>query len=203
LGNNSPETAGKRTFAVEGPVAPSRLGELTIDPLIKNFRPSDVQKKALMQIASDETCKVFVAVSDNEIIGYVAFHRPHELTRWSRLPFILELGAIEISPNWRNRGVAKALVLAAGEHGFMESHVVTSLEYAWHWDLKGTGLDIWSYQNVLSRLFGSIGFEIFRTDDPDILEHPASIFMARIGKDISEEQRGQFYDLLFLGEKRF
>lgn len=200
---NSSENTEKRSFQVEGPVTPSRLGELTIDPQIKNFRPAEVQKKALAEIASDEACKVFIAVSGAEIIGYVAFHRPHELTRWSRAPFILELGAIEISPNWRNQGVAKALVLAAENHGFMDNHVVTSLEYAWHWDLKGTGLDIWSYQNVLSRLFKSIGFEIYRTDDPDILEHPASIFMARIGKNITGEQRAQFLDLLFLNEKRF
>jgi acetoin utilization protein AcuA len=193
----------KRSFTVEGPVTPSRLGELSIDPLIKNFRPAEVQKKALAQIASDEICKVFIAVSNETIIGYVAFHRPHELTRWSRLPFILELGAIEISPDWRNQGVTKALVQGAGNHGFMENHVVTSLEYAWHWDLKGTGLDIWSYQRVLSRLFSAIGFEIYRTDDPDILEHPASIFMARIGKNITEEQRSDFTNLLFLGEKRF
>lgn len=201
--NNSPDLKDNRVFSVEGPVAPSRLGELTIDPGIKNFRPAEVQKKALVQIASENSCKVFVAVSDEMIIGYVAFHRPHELTRWSRLPFILELGAIEISPNWRHKGVAKGLVRSAASHGFMEEHVITSLEYAWHWDLKGTGLNIYSYQNVLSRLFSSIGFEIYRTDDPDILEHPASIFMARIGKNITDEQRAEFTGLLFLGEKRF
>lgn len=201
--DNSPDKIGKRSFTIEGPVAPSRIDELGIDPGIKNFRPADVQKKALAQIASDEICKIFIAVSQETIVGYVAFHRPHELTRWSKLPFILELGAIEISPDWRNQGVAKAMVQAAGGHGFMEDHVVTSLEYAWHWDLKGTGLDIWSYQNVLSRLFSAIGFEIYRTDDPDILEHPASIFMARIGKNITMEQRNDFLNMLFLGEKRF
>ncbi|MCL6559361.1 MAG: GNAT family N-acetyltransferase, partial [Firmicutes bacterium] len=176
---------------------------LNIDPALKNFRPADAQKKALMQIASENTCKVFIAVSGDEITGYVAFHRPHELTRWSRPPFILELGAIEISPNWRSKGVAKALVLAAGNHGFMDEHIVTSLEYAWHWDLKGTGMDIWTYQNVLCRLFSSVGFEVYRTDDPDIIEHPANIFMARIGKNITEAQRAEFMDLLFLGEKWF
>lgn len=200
---NSPDINKMQSFTVEGPVTPSRLEELAIDPGIKNFRPAEVQKKALVQIASEDICKVFIAVSNETIIGYVAFHRPHELTRWSRLPFILELGAIEISPDWRNRGVAKAMVRAAADHGFMEDHVITSLEYAWHWDLKGTGLDIWSYQNMLSRLFKTIGFEIYRTDDPDILEHPASIFMARIGKNITGEQRNDFLNLLFLGEKHF
>lgn len=201
--NNSPDIMGKRSFEVEGPVTPSRLGELAIDPGIKNFRPAEVQKKALMQIASEEICKVFIAVSNEMIIGYVAFHRPHELTRWSSLPFILELGAIEISPDWRHQGVAKAMVQAAGSHGFMENHVMTSLEYAWHWDLKGTSLDIWSYQKMLSGLFKPVGFEIYPTDDPDILEHPASIFMARLGKNITGEQRSDFQNMLFLGEKRY
>lgn len=201
--DNSPDQMRKRSFKTEGPVTPSRLGDLAIDPGINNFRPAEVQKKALMQIASDDICKIFIAVSNETIIGYVAFHLPHELTRWHRLPFILELGAIEISPDWRHQGVAKAMVQTAGSHGFMENHVVTSLEYAWHWDLKGTGLDIWSYQNVLSRLFSAIGFEIYRTDDPDILEHPASIFMARIGKNITGEQRDDFLNMLILGEKRY
>lgn len=157
-----------------------------------------------MQIASEVTTgKVFIAVSQELIAVYVAFHQPHELTRWARLPFTTELGAIEISPNWRSKGVVKALVRAAVGHGFMDDRVVTSLEYAWHWDLNGTGLDIWSYQNVLFRLFSSVGFEVFRTDDPDILEHPANIFMVRIGKDITEEQRKAFKDLLFLGENWF
>ncbi|MCL6634914.1 MAG: GNAT family N-acetyltransferase [Peptococcaceae bacterium] len=200
---DSPEIDKKPSFAVEGPVSPSRLAELGIDAGIKNFRPAEAQKKALVQIASDDACKVFIAVNNETIIGYVAFHRPHELTRWSSLPFVLELGAIEISPGWRSRGVARALVRAAESHGFMENHVVTSLEYAWHWDLAGTGLDIWSYQKMLSGLFSAVGFEIYRTDDPDILEHPASIFMARIGKNITGEQRRAFLSLLFLNEKRY
>jgi len=106
LVGNSPDidTSKNRSFTVEGPVTPARLEELAIDPGIKNFRPAEVQKKALAQIASEDSCKVFIAVSGKTIIGYVAFHRPHELTRWSRLPFILELGAIEISSAWRNRG---------------------------------------------------------------------------------------------------
>ncbi|MCL5289829.1 MAG: GNAT family N-acetyltransferase [Eubacteriales bacterium] len=193
----------EKTFLVEGPVTSERLSELDIDPDIKNFRPAHIQKKALTQIASGEIEKVFIAVSQEKIIGYVAFHLPHEMTRWSKLPFIIELGAIEISPNWRYCGVAKALMIAAAAHGFMENHVVTSLEYAWHWDLKGTGLDMFSYQNVLYRLFSPVGFEVFCTDDPDIIEHPANIFMARIGKNITEEKKEQFMDLLFTGEKWF
>ncbi|MCL6639487.1 MAG: GNAT family N-acetyltransferase [Firmicutes bacterium] len=191
----------ERTYRVEGPVTPERLAALQIDPSIKNFRPAELQKNALIEIASDAICKVFIAVSGEEITGYVAFHLPHELTRWARLPYIIELGAIEISPRWRGRGVAKELVKAAAADGFMRKHIVTSLEYAWHWDLRGTGLDIWSYQNVLFKLFSSVGFEVFRTDDPDILEHPANLFMVRIGEDITDEQRKEFMSLLFLGEK--
>lgn len=193
----------KILFEVEGPVTPFRIGELEIDPAINNFRPAEAQKKALVNIASDDACYVFAAVSNGTIIGYVAFHQPEESSRWILLPFILELGAIEVAPGWRNHGVAKAMVLAAEKHGFMENYIITSFEYVWHWDLRGTGLDLWSYQRLMIRLFTSHGFEAYRTDDPDVMEHPANIFMARIGKNISEEQRKQFKDILILGYSRF
>ncbi len=194
----SPSKVEERSFVVEGPVSASCLGELAIDPEMSNFRPAEIQKDALLQIAADDYCKVFIAVSEKVIIGYLAFHQPHELTRWSSLPFILELGAVEISPRWRRQGVGKSLITAAGRHGFMENHVVISLEYAWHWDLEGSGLDMWSYKDVLYRLFSKIGFRVYQTDDPDIMEHPANFFMARVGKNINENQRGDFLNHLYL-----
>lgn len=198
--SDSPVILDSRVLSFEGPVTPSRLGELAIDQGIKNFRPAELQKEALIKIACEEICRVFIALDEKKIIGYVAFHRPHELTRWSRLPFILELGAIEISPSWRHKAVGKRLIQAVVQDGFMENHVITSLEYVWHWDLQGTGLDPWSYQKILTHLFGAAGFQMYRTNDPEILDNPANIFMARIGKNITPEQRDQFFGLLYLEE---
>ncbi|MCK9927443.1 hypothetical protein MXD62_09705, partial [Frankia sp. Mgl5] len=60
-------------------------------------------------------------------------------------------------------------------------------EYYWHWDLKGTGLDVWQYRKVMEKVMGSVGMTWMATDDPEICSHPANCLMALIGKNVPQE----------------
>lgn len=185
------------TITIEGPVNPDHLKSLSISEHLRNFRNPLRQKEALVAAASQPEGLVYIARFKNEIIGYVIFHRPSKYTRWSRHPRILELGAIEVSRPWQRMGVAKELLQLAFSSDLLENYVVITTEFYWHWDLKGSGLDVWDYQRMLKKLFGSVGFKKRHTDDPEILEHPANMLMVRFGKRVDKTYIKAFEELTF------
>jgi len=167
---------------VEGPVPSAVLAGLSMNGSLDNFRPPERQKEALVAIAGMNPGLVFIARCEQEIVGYVTFVRPASFTRWLRHPRILELGAVEVSREWRRCYVASRLLTTAFTFPVLENYIVITLEYCWHWDLlKGTGLGLREYRDMLTRLFGKAGMIVEGTDDPDILEHPAKLMMARVG----------------------
>ena len=190
------------TVVVEGPVSPGRLAGFSMNALLTNFRPPDRQKQALIEIAGLDPGMVFVARSGSEIIGYVTFHRPDGCTRWIRHPHALELGGIEVSPEWRHAHLGGKLIVAAFSFPALEDYIVITTEYCWHWDLRGTNLEMWEYRKMLTKLFGKAGMEMKPTDDPDINEHPANVLMARVGANVSACDALVFEEMLF-DEKRF
>ncbi len=187
----------KGTIFIEGPVTRGYLETLTMNDGFSNFRTPERQYKALCNIASTPDGSVYIARNANEIIGYVVFHRPNDFSRWSKHPRILELGAIEISNQYRKLGLATQLLNAAFSNKEMESYIVITTEFVWHWDLKESGLDVWNYQRMLTKLFSSVNFKRRRTDDPEILEHPANMLMVRIGSKIPETFVKLFEDMLY------
>jgi len=79
----------------------------------------------------------------------------------------------------------------------MENYIVITTEYYWHWDLKGTGLNVWEYRKVMEKMMNAGGLEYYATDDPEISSHPANCLMARIGKNIDAESVQKFDALRF------
>ena len=79
----------------------------------------------------------------------------------------------------------------------MEDFIVVTLEFCWHWDLKGNGLEIFEYQKMLEKLFGMVNLKRRATDDPDITEHPANVLMVRYGNNVSTKDILLFEDMLF------
>ena len=75
--------------------------------------------------------------------------------------------------------------------------VVITTEFYWHWDLQGSGLNVWEYQKMLTKLFGSVGFKRRHTDDPEILEHQANMLMVRFGKRVNQAYIKAFDDLTY------
>lgn len=84
------------------------------------------------------------------------------------------------------------MIITAFEDDQMESYIVFTTEYYWHWDLEGTRLNVWDYRKMMERLMESVGMVWYATDDPEICSHPANCLMVRIGKDVPLSSREQF-----------
>ncbi len=198
--NNLSVHTARGRVDLSGPVGSQSLKRLAIAEGLTNFRPAEKQKEALVKIAGLPEGMVYVAVHNNTIVGYVTFHRPHRYSRWSKHPRILEMGAIEIAPEWRRFKIAQSLLELAFRNPVLEEYIVITTEFYWHWDLALTRMDVWQYQNMLARLFGAVGMQKTATDDPAILEHPANVLMVKFGKQISTADRKLFAELQFLNQ---
>lgn len=174
------------------------LESLNMDLQLKAFRPAKRQKEALIEISRLKNGRVVTAQLDNSIVGYVTFHVPDEFERWSAGPSqVLELGAIEVSPMVRKYGVARSMLEVAFEDSRMEHYIVLATEYYWHWDLEGTGLQIWEYREMMRRLMEHVNLVVTDTDEEEITSHPANMLMVRYGNNISETTIKDFNKLLF------
>src|SRR5699024_9338992 len=167
---------------------------------LTTFRTAPKQFEALKKIAAFPEGRVIIARLQNTIIGYVTFLYPDPMERWStkKLKDLLVLGAIEVVPGYRGVHVASELLHVSMMDTFMENYIIISNEYYWHWDLHGTGLDIWSYRKVMEKMMAQGGLYPAPTDDPEITSHPANCLMVRIGKKVPEETIQQFDRVRFL-----
>jgi len=190
-------SSSKGAVEIEGPVKGEYINSLEMDKQLNNFRLAARQHEALVQIAGFDDGHVYIAQHQGVIVGYVTFHRPDEYGRWYRHRRVLELGCVEVSPSWRGFRLGKTLLARAFSRPVFEEFIVITTEYYWHWDMETCGLDVWSYQKMLTNLFGSVGFERRHTDDPEIMEHPANVLMVRIGSLVSKEDIIAFERLLF------
>lgn len=182
---------------IEGPASKEYLETLKMNDKLTNFRMPDRQHEALCIIAGSPEGIVYIARNENEIVGYVVFHYPSQFSRWSKHPRTLELGAIEVSGKFKRMGLGAQLLKAAFSNPVMEEYIIITTEFFWHWDLKDSGLDVWNYQRMLTKLFGTVHFKKRRTDDPEILEHPANMLMVRVGSKVPEAYVKSFEDMLY------
>jgi len=120
--------------------------------------------------------------------------------RWAQrrgLPRILELGAVEVSIQWRRTGIAAALLREAFKNSIFEEYIVIVCEFEQHWDLQGNKINTWNYQRMLIKLYGRIGFKKRRTDDPDIIEQPGNMLLVRPGKRVKRAYLKAFEELIY------
>lgn len=192
-----------REIILEGPVPPSHLATLRMHPDLDAFRRPEEQLEALIEIAGLPEGRIIIARDQEVIIGYVTFHYPDEMERWSQgnMPDLIELGAIEVSNEYRSRRIGSSLIRTAFEDGQMEKYIVFTTEYYWHWDLKSSGLSVWDYRKMMERLMQTVDMVWYATDDPEICSHPANCLMVRIGKDVPLESKEQFDQIRF--QQRF
>jgi acetoin utilization protein AcuA len=180
-----------------GPLSSECLKQLAFDEGLRNFRPADRQKEALVNITRQPEGMVYGALNRSTIIGYVTFHRPNKYSRWNKHPRILELGTIEVTPKWRKFKIARQLLELAFGNPVLEDYVIITIEFCWHWDLEQSRLNVWQYQKMLTRLLGSVNMQRIPTDDPSILEHPANVLMVKFGKHVSPADLKLFSALQF------
>jgi len=163
-------------------------------PKLDAFRRPVEQHAALIEIAGLPEGRIIVARDGQTIVGYVTFHYPDELERWSAggLEDLIELGAIEVADDYRSCGLGKRMIRLAFEDGQLDNVIVFTTEYYWHWDLEGSGLNVWQYREMMERLMKSVDMVWHATDDPEICAHPANCLMVRIGKEVPLESIERF-----------
>lgn len=185
---------------IEGPIPGKELEELEFHEDLTAFRPAPQQHKAIVEIADLPEGRVLIARYQNMIVGYVTFLYPDPLERWSEgnMKNLIELGAIEVIPKFRGSSIGKALLKVSMMDDYFEDFIVITTEYYWHWDLKGTGLNVWEYRKVMEKMMQAGGLEYYATDDPEISSHPANCLMARIGSRVAREAIQQFDQLRFM-----
>ena len=188
-----------RDVVVEGPVPPERLRPLRMHPTLDAFRRPDDQKRALEDIAALPEGRVIIARDGDVIVGYVTFHYPDPLERWSEeaMDDLIELGAVEVADDYRSAGLAKRMIRLAFYGGQMDRYIVFTTEYYWHWDLRGSGLNVWQYRAMMEKLMKSVDMIWYATDDPEICAHPANCLMARVGPLVPQESVERFDRLRF------
>lgn len=178
----------KNGFCIEvsGPLSPEEIARSEFHEGLVAFRQAEEQHKALISIAELPEARIIVSKDGNQIIGYVTFLYPDPLERWSEanMQDLLELGAIEVAPAYRHLGLGKEMLRIAFLDPAMEDFIVITTEYYWHWDLNGTGLNIWEYRKIMEKMMESAGLTWYATDDPEICSHPANCLMARIGANV-------------------
>lgn len=190
----------KGTFIIEGPVSSDTLQRYEFHEGLVAFRPPEEQKKALVGIADLEEGRVIIARDNETVIGYVTYLYPDPLERWSegKMENLLELGAIEVAPPYRGLSIGKQLLVVSMMDDAMEDYIVITTEYYWHWDLKGTGLNVWEYRKVMEKMMAAGGLVWTATDDPEICSHPANCLMVRIGSRVDQESIEKFDRLRFM-----
>jgi acetoin utilization protein AcuA len=184
---------------IEGPLTPESLGGLTMHPQLDAFRRPKEQHEALVEIAGLPEGRIILARDGSTIVGYVTFHYPDEIERWSQgnMRDLIELGAIEVADDYRSMGLGKKMIQLAFTDDQMEDVICFTTEYYWHWDLETSGLTVWEYRQMMEKLMKSVDMIWFATDDPEICSHPANCLMVRIGKKVPQASVEQFDRIRF------
>ncbi|WP_312469965.1 N-acetyltransferase [Neobacillus sp.] len=185
---------------IEGPISSDKLAGYEFHEDLVAFRPPAQQHEALVGIAKLEEGRIIIARNRHTIVGYVTYLYPDPLERWSegKMVNLIELGAIEVIPEFRGYAVGKNLLIVSMMDDAMEDYLIITTEYYWHWDLKNTKLNVWEYRKVMEKMMNAGGLEWYATDDPEICSHPANCLMAKIGKRVDLESVQKFDRLRFM-----
>ena len=185
---------------IEGPVYADKLEKYEFHEGLVAFRPPAQQHKAIVEISALPEGRIIIAREKDTIVGYVTFLYPDPLERWSegKMEDLIELGAIEVISKYRCCGIGKNMLRVSMMDDAMEDYIIITTEYYWHWDMKGTGLNVWEYRKVMEKMMNAGGLEYYATDDPEISSHPANCLMARIGSRVSPDSIEKFDHLRFM-----
>ncbi|WP_077621238.1 GNAT family N-acetyltransferase [Sediminibacillus massiliensis] len=192
------------TIIIEGPLPASELRKYEFHEQLNAFRPARKQFDAVLDIADFDEGRIIVARTSDTIIGYVTYLHPDPLERWSifNMEDLIELGAIEIAPEFRGYKIGSKLLRVSMMDEAMENYIIISTEYYWHWDLKGKQMSVWDYRKVMEKMMFAGGLTPAPTDDPEIISHPANCLMVKIGKHVEEDSVQKFDRLRFLGREK-
>lgn len=186
--------------------SPEFLHPLTLEDGIGRFaryRSIISGVTTLEKVAALPDANVTVTLSpEGHIIGYIECSYPDAIEGWRENTdgLCYELGAIEVSRNWRRMGIGRTMVAAILTDPFIETKIFFLTGYSWHWDTDHSGLSVYAYRNMLVRLFRPLGFRVYLTNNPEIRMASANVLMARIGNQVNPQQRERFHQMLFTFE---
>ncbi|KMY55078.1 acetoin dehydrogenase [Bacillus sp. FJAT-27231] len=193
-------TMAEGKIMIEGPVSAEALAAMTFHEGLIAFRQPKQQHQALIEIAKLPEGRIIIARNDDVIVGYVTYLYPDPLERWSEanLDNLIELGAVEVAPPYRGAQLGKNMIQLSMLDEMMEHYIIITTEYYWHWDLKGTGLNVWEYRKIMEKMMNAGGLVWYATDDPEISSHPANCLMVRIGKYADQTAIERFDQVRFM-----
>lgn len=161
-------------------------------------RQPEREHQLLLHLASQPENRITLAyTATGSIVGQVTL-APLD-TWWQGIGNAYEI-AVEVSPQWRKRGVAHALLSLALEFETVEEYLIIGLGLSWHWDYEGLGMSRYHYRQMIERLFAAHGFAEYLTSEPNIRMDPANILVARLGRRLEAEQTNRFFEQLLHSE---
>jgi acetoin utilization protein AcuA len=158
------------------------------------------KKESLIQAALEPDANVTLALKGKkEIIGLSILQYPDPDERWLRVGerIMMEVSVIEVCRRYRETGIAGTLLDALVKHPLEADRIFYMVGYSWTWDLDGKGISVADYRKMMIHLFSKYGFQVFKTNEPNILLRPENLFMARIGDSVSEDILRQFKKVRF------
>ena len=114
---------------------------------------------------------------------------------WDGIENLYEV-AIEVSSHWRGVGIARHMLSFALELDALEDMILFAIGLSWHWDTEGLGISVYRYRELISHLFGSLGFVEYPTTEPNVSMEPFNVLLARIGKRVDQRVASQFLSRL-------
>src|SRR5215813_6497528 len=187
--------------------SPTFLQSLTLEEGIGRFaryRSIISGIETLATVAALPDANVTIALSPaGKIFGYIECSYPDAVEGWrdNEDGLCYELGAIEVSRNWRRLGLGRTMTALILADPFIDTKVFFLTGYCWHWDLDQTNLSAYAYRNMLVRLFRPFGFRVYLTTNPEITMSSANVLMARIGTRVAAAQIERFQKMLFAFER--
>jgi GNAT superfamily N-acetyltransferase len=174
---------------------PALVEALQVDEGLRAFaRTPDREHQLLLDLASKPENRLTLAYTPaGKIVGQATLA---PLAGWWRdIGNAYEI-AVEVSPAFRNLGVAHQLLSLALDFEGVEKSLVVGLGFSWHWDYAGLGLSRFQYREVIARLFAAHGFAEYLTSEPNIRIDPANILLARLGRCMEQESMSRFFEWL-------
>lgn len=173
--------------------------QLRVDAGLTAFaRTPEREHALLLKIARSEQGTLALAYTgEGVIVGQVTFA---DAGAWWREVGVCREVAIEVSANWRQRGVARQLLDLVASREDLEDWILLAMGFSWHWETKQLGLSAVRYREMLAELVAPYGFTEYLTTEPNIRDTPMNILLARLGCRVDQDALRQFYTCLLHSE---
>lgn len=178
---------------------PSLVEVLHVDEGLRAFaRLPEREHQLLLNLSRNAANRLTLAYTpEGKIVGQVTL-APLE-GWWQDIGLAYEV-AVEVSPSFRNLGVAHRLLSLALDFESVEQYLVVGLGFSWHWDYAGLGMSRFQYRELIARLFAAHGFAEYLTSEPNIRMDPANILVARLGMHMDQQSMNRFFNRLLHSE---